>query len=533
MKKKLKYIILAIAILLVSATVTGVIVFINNRESDIVTGYGQLEEEQAQHELDDETETNASEQGVNQEEQEDSPAVGDPSLGGGGIGGNQSNMDLNSLGNSMMSGGVTGFVPGTSDVPSGGGQPDYDTDDEGDNSGSANDNQISFGKESGVMIFADWPETDQTDAEKVKKYFDAGFTHMLLTEDGMVIQQDGEITERYLEAISRVQKLNKHVIVGAISGNAGRLGTLTTEFADMGIRGFYYDDEPTYEKISAMSGLVTWHNKYNSGAKFHVNLLPSYAGRFGKGNYSFKQYIQHYADTVLAKVKGKKTLSIDHYPLMTSGLSATYLSDLLVVAETVKKFNETHPNSPAEASFCIQAYCEGDRRALASIADVRFQVNMAIAMGARNLEYYQYRTGILDMLNAYKYVKTVNQEVLAWDDVFMVYDWQGTRMYGDSSDPLYKKAEDKFVSAFAKATVSANKATVVSEFKKANGSYAYMAVNATDPGENESTAITIRLKGASRVTVYKNGAKSTKKLTDATLKLTLKAGESAFCIPLY
>ena len=323
------------------------------------------------------------------------------------------------------------------------------------------------------------------------------------------------------------------MIVGAIAGNKDRLGALTTEFADMDIRSFYYDDEPTYEKISTMSKLVTWHNKYNSGAKFHVNLLPSYAGRFGKGNYSFKQYIQHYADTVLAKVKGRKTLSIDHYPLTTSGLSPTYLSDFLVVAETVKKFNEKYPNSPAEASFCIQAYCEGDRRALESKSDVRFQVNMAIAMGARNLEYYQYRTGILDMPSAYQYVKTVNQEVLAWDDVFMSYDWQGARMYGDSSDPLYKKAEDQFISSFKKATVSASKAAVVSEFRKGNGTYAYMAVNATDPSQNMSTTVTMKLKGASRATVYKNGAKTTKNLTDGSLKLTLKAGEGAFCIPMY
>lgn len=410
-----------------------------------------------------------------------------------------------------------------------------------------------------AVLFADCPPS-QLQADTVQGYFDAGFTHMQMTEDYTALTYN-ETTpfSDYMSAMKRIQKYGEVMVRNQI-GDADYfqndaeqtvgnytipIRNLTTEFADMGITSFYYDDEPAASEFDEMHKLITWHNTYNKGAMFHVNLLPSYGSTEAFGG-TFKQYIQAYVDNVLAKVEGKKTLSIDNYPLRYERgekfIRYSYLSDFLTVAQAVKKFNATNPAFPAEVSFCIQSYgvesgTKGNRQ-IESLADIRFQTNMAIAMGARNMEYYMYN-GTYAMVDSgektsvYDYVKTANKEVQAWDHVFTSFDWQGTKMFGDTIGSLYEQASSQFVSSFAKLTASATGATVVSEFIDKSGNYAYMAVNATEPSKGQSVNATFTLTGAKQAVVYQNGIASVKTLTNGVVNLTLGAGEGAFCIPIY
>ncbi len=417
--------------------------------------------------------------------------------------------------------------------------------------------------EGSAVLFADFP-TDQGNETAVTTYFGANFTHMLMTEDTIALKAGDSVNTSYLNAMNLIQT-HGDVIVRNGQGAGGSFvdKSITDELANAGAKNFYYWDEPTLTQLQdgTLNDLITWHNTYNSGAMFHMNLFPSYATAANIGS-SYTNYINAYVTNVLDKVEGKKTLCIDNYPLVNTNdtflfwstnekhVRTNYLSDLLTVANAVKNFNMANPTAPAEMALAIQSYGVSNannattQRKIESYADIAFQTNMAIAVGARSLEYFAY----LQKLDAseqamiteggqttdvYRYVANANQAIQAWDHVFTSFAWQGTKMYGDTSSDLYNNAKSQFVSSFNKATVSADKATVVSEFKDAYGNYAYMAVNATEPSKGETATVNFTFSGASKAVVYRNGEASVETLSSGALTVALGAGEGAFCIPIY
>lgn len=397
-------------------------------------------------------------------------------------------------------------------------------------------------KQNDAIIFADFPP-NQADEAEIKKYFDAGFTHVLMTEDsGLSIKNsDGTLNPTYKAAIEMCQR-HGDIIIRNYERHEKYLGNITTEFADMGIRHFYYADEPTYHRMDNLIEFVNWHNAYNPGALFHVNLLPSYADHAGEhGASTHEKYLQAYADKVLDKVDGLRTIAIDYYPLEYHAvLTKTYLSDLLTVAHVTKKFNVANPDNPAITSFCIQSYQSKDRRGIERVEDVRFQLNMAIAFGARCFEYYEWsgtksgsEKGIVTMEGAYEHVKTANKELLAWDHIFTSYQWQGAKMYSAYASELYQCAKTQFAKTFQKATVKATKATVVSEFMDGDGNLAYMAVNATEPSKGIATDVTMKFGNAKQVVTYTNGVEKIYSYDKDGLVLHLSSGDATFCIPIY
>ena len=392
-----------------------------------------------------------------------------------------------------------------------------------------------------ALIFADFPP-NQADEKEIIKYFEAGFTHVLMTQDaGIKIKNsDGTLNKAYQDAIEMCLK-HGGVMVRNYEKHEKYLGSITSEFADMGIRHFYYADEPTYQEMDKLNELVEWHNTYNKGAMFHVNLLPSYADHAGEhGASTHRKYLEAYVEKILKKVDGERTISIDYYPLEYKHiLTMTYLSDLLTVAQVAKEFNETCFENPAKVNFCIQSYQSRDRRGIERVEDLRFQLNMTIAFGAQCFEYYEWsgrpgrEKGIVTMEGAYEHVKTVNREVLAWDHIFTSFQWQAAKMYGGYSTNLYRYAKTQFAKRFAKATVKATRATVVSEFKDNNGNYAYMAVNATEPSKGIVSEVALKFVGAKQVITYTNGVEKIYDYNEDGLTLQLASGDGTFCIPIY
>ncbi len=417
--------------------------------------------------------------------------------------------------------------------------------------------------EGSAVLFADFP-TNQADESAVTTYFGANFTHMLMTEDTVALKSGGAVNSAYLNAMNLIQAHGDVIVRNNETVGYGLSDvSLTDELANAGVNSFYYWDEPTLSELQngTMSELVEWHNTYNAGAMFHTNLYPSYAQSTEIGD-SYSTYINAYVNNVLENVNGKKTICIDNYPLVNTNekflfwntneqhIRTNYLSDLLTVANAVKNFNTANPTALAEMALAIQSYGVANatnattQRKIESYADISFQTNMAIAMGARSLEYFAYlqkldasEQAMIDgngnTTSVYRYVANANQAIQAWDHVFTSFAWQGTKMYGDTASDLYKNAQSQFVSSFNKATVSADKATVVSEFKDNYGNYAYMAVNATEPSKGETATVNFTFSGASKAVVYRNGEASVETLSGGALTVALGAGEGAFCIPIY
>lgn len=407
----------------------------------------------------------------------------------------------------------------------------------------------AYDKTATAVLYADFCP-DQENEIEINKYKAAGFTHMLMTEDYVaLVTADGKYNKtQYEAAIKKMQQAGLEVVVANTRGFDG----FTNEFANLGITNFYYADEPqTTEAIKALADLVEWHNRYNAGAMFHVNLLPSY----GYSSYTdYQTAINTYAEEILPRINGKKTLSIDHYPLydeLVDGsyknkLRSNYLADLLTVAEVAKTYNAANPASRAVVSLCIQTYGGIGTRKIKSRADISFQTNMAIAMGAQNLEYFCYVGRGDDVGSAmvtesdrvttetpvYGYVRSVNEEIKNWDHVFMAYDWNGANVYNVESS-LYRNASSLLTTSFAKCSVTTEKAMLVSEFVREDNTYAYMAVNASEPSAGTIDNVTLKFADTVRkVVVYRNGKGKVQKVNEGSMTLSLAAGEAAFCIPI-
>lgn len=407
-----------------------------------------------------------------------------------------------------------------------------------------------YDKTAAAVLYADFCP-DQENETEINKYKAAGFTHMLMTEDYVaLVTADGKYNKtQYEAAVKKMQQAGLEVMVANTRGFDG----FTNEFANLGITNFYYADEPqTTEAIKALADLVEWHNRYNAGAMFHVNLLPSY----GYSSYTdYQTAINTYVEEILPKINGKKTLSIDHYPLyerLVDGgyrineLRNNYLADILTVAEAAKAYNAANPASRAVVSLCIQTYGGKSARKIESRADISFQTNMAIAMGAQNLEYFCYVSRGVDAESAmvteadrvttetpvYGYVRSVNEEIKNWDHVFMAYDWNGANVYNVDS-ALYGNAKSLLRTSFAKCSVTAEKATLVSEFVREDNTYAYMAVNASEPSAGTIDNVTLKFADTVRkVVVYRNGNGKVQTVNEGSMTLHLAAGEAAFCIPV-
>lgn len=297
--------------------------------------------------------------------------------------------------------------------------------------------------------------------------------------------------------------------------------------------------------MNSVTKLAQEFSTLPEGTLFHVNLLPSYGpmkntGWFWDKKLSHTDYVNEYTNAISTELTNGQeyTVSVDNYPLLADKtIRKSYLTDLWTVANKAKSLGDN-----ATVNFCIQTYKEKSNKELRvpeTRADISFQTNVGLALGARSFEYFEYYdwsaedeiTGILTN-GLYDEVKSVNRELLAWDHVFMAFDWQGIRTY--NVDKAYTSGITQ-LEQLQKVYVSTYDATVVGEYKYTKGNdtdYGYMITNFTDPSQKTTATVSVELKeSADKVLVYKNGV-GTYMTPDGNNKITMKlgAGEGAFVI---
>lgn len=421
-----------------------------------------------------------------------------------------------------------------------------------------------------IELFADISRRAGND-EAVQQYFDAGFTVWVMTEDsGALTDENGTITEAYQNAVKTVSKygevwprnvrqypyywINPETTVYKSFGVDQTIPArnITNDLDNMGnVTGYYQWDEPSYEQIESILPLVEWHNEYEKDKVWHINLLPSY-GSSAFSMTDLEGYIQHYVDTILAKVESPKNLGLDNYPLLSNkngnSLRTSYLSDLITLANVAKEYNAREDKtSEIKTGFCIQSFCDGSIRTPESTADITFQVNCCLAMGAKYLEYFLYcpisaMVGLVDTdgekLPVYDYVKEANDELNQWDHVIMSFDWLGAMTI--DGDDIHDN-EDAFEIIQARELeklqmlekVESRVDTLIGEFVDEDGYYGYMTVNYTEPSEEKIDYVTYTFhKDVKKALVYQNGEPTVYDV-DENQQLTIRipAGGGAFVIP--
>ena len=391
-------------------------------------------------------------------------------------------------------------------------------------------------------------------------YKNAGINTYNLTEDANPLNSQG-----YLNTLELCAELGLDVYIRSydnfgqqeypFANNIGKMyfDNLQFDFKDYpAVKGIYWWDEPNFNQFDEIAvEQVAYHNEhFKDDYVFHINLFPSYGhpdtqlGVQASGNgTAYENYVNGYVEKVLKNVQGKKTLSLDHYPMRasatTSYVSSSWLSDLGLVATLAKEYG-------AIFNSCIQTYGNGSQmRELQSVADFGFQIYANMALGASSFELYQYTdghgaTGLVsgsgELHPSYYYVKEILGYVHALEHVYLSFDWQGAMtVYGEeiNNDTDCFFGVQKYVQESLPAikSVRARTNTLVGHFTDAEKRNGYMISNFADPVVGKTDVVEIIYDGYTKATVYRNGKEEDVDLVEGKLKLILEKGEGAFVVP--
>lgn len=420
----------------------------------------------------------------------------------------------------------------------------------------------SYQKEERFIIFASVPPKFTED--RFAKYVEAGFNYYNLTEDWVTRDaEDGTITEEYYNAIDFCHQHGLKVILRTMRGNSvDYFDGITNEFAGK-TQGFFMSDEPTYQEcgragmnavIDDMTKLVDWYNQYGGNTFWHVNLLQDYGIDIlhRKLNITYEQYVDKYIEVILKNVKGKKSLTTDHYPLVydehgVNHIKETVLRDYYIIANRADKLKKE--GHEVYTGFAIQLSTDlGLRmRKMVCLADITFQTNLGAAFGGRVYDYWRYvdaemGAGLLNNKEeqttytpTYEYVREANEQLHVLGEELHAYDWHSTKVYtGIKDTSVYNQKDFALVDEFQPKAFTlllgfeSTADAVVSEFVSAD-KYAYMAVNFTEPTENINNVCTFTFApDVKHVRIIKGKSVEICTIEKGIYSTTLHAGEAVF-----
>ena len=279
-------------------------------------------------------------------------------------------------------------------------------------------------------------------------------------------------------------------------------------------------------------------------AKAYVNLLP-YESMTGQPRERYEKMLEYYSKNI-GPLLGY--ISYDQYPLNESGVNATHLLNLEIVAQYCKAYDlELH-------TFLWAKTQEVGHRAITSANDLRFQAYSNLAFGSTNIAYYTYtnhytigegsnnslidfRTG--QRSKAYYWAKEVNNEIHAFEDAYRHFTWESV-MYKDvGAYNVSLRLLEKAVESHSRLTQFSSTADIlIGNFKDEDGEMSatdgFMVVNYTDPitvAENTVDTVNLAFANATHALVYQQGGYVVKKLENGNTTISLQPGEGAFVIP--
>lgn len=338
--------------------------------------------------------------------------------------------------------------------------------------------------------------------------------------------------EKYETALRQMfSKDNQYMRSSAYCGNFGR-------------------DEPGVDQFERLKWQIEIYNEimaeYGIEGEFLLNLLPSYGGVSSYGGVTYTEYVDRYFEE-LAPLLGY--VSWDYYPFKRGGDGTSQMRNGLAANLAMMA------NKCKQGGYELRAFVQtgGDftgLRDLTSIGDFRLQVYTNMAFGARQMTYYEYGTfnsqneGDFGLINledgtynyTYDLAKTVNNEVHAFEDAYMNFDWDGVMCFSSLAkgkiNPKFKEVTPTLKSHPRIGEVEITKDALMGTFKDDEGRDAFMLVNYNDPYFNEENEVTIEFKDAKALLMYRLGKQEVVKLNKGKYTFKLYPGEGRFIIPL-
>ena len=303
-------------------------------------------------------------------------------------------------------------------------------------------------------------------------------------------------------------------------------------------------DRETFWKIDASPEKAGKGALYNT----HAEISP------------FEHYVNEYTKKVLKYVNGPKDICFDHYPLFekegTYYVSDTWLSDFCVAAEAAKKHG-------ARLGACVQAFSEPGWRILKTPAEIFFQLFTGLSFGVNIFEFFYYcplssipRATPLwaegKATYVYDFCKTAIEEIKRYEEATRGFKWQGIYFkqgklkdrsmnfvhiengscsrfgvdWEGGINPAFVKIP-RALKALEKITLESERDIIAGEFINAEGAYAYMIVNFTEPAAGYVNTVKITAKGDSIITsLIEKG--ETAEIFSPRTEVKLNGGDGAF-----
>ncbi len=322
-----------------------------------------------------------------------------------------------------------------------------------------------------------------------------------------------------------------------------------------GVLGFLMYDEPCATDFDELATLKGKFDAVMPADKlFYVNLFPSCAAgtslvgtidwALGRRDYDV-YYVQKFLDKLDIEV-----LSWDNYSLLNgNGIRTDYYYNFEVMASKtgVEKWYTMLSSGHGTTSASY---------ATPTAEELRWQMAVALTYGVQNIDHYIYvsheddyscmvENETWEPTALYYDILKVDNEYLAWDNIYMAYNYLGTAgvKAGNSSTMLDKLKNNINLSENGLA-VGTNKDVLVGVFEN-SGNKAYMITNAGSAGSTtvgdgknftmEDATVTLTLGEGSYkcVAVIDNGEISYVAVENNTVTLNVEAYEGVFVIPVF
>lgn len=324
------------------------------------------------------------------------------------------------------------------------------------------------------------------------------------------------------------------------------------EYKDI-IKAVKIKDEPSKEHIDKYKSetLINDFKKVYPDAQYFMTITPKHAGATPYGFDDYDKLLEYYGENILSKFENP-LMEVDFYPFIHEEHNNyprwdDWIITYEAVANTAKKYN-------GDLSIIMQSSAGLEFASELTEADMRLQVNMALAFGAETLKYYCYTVPsihytydycILDPENnpsdLYYYLQDIHKEIQSYSDVILSYEWDsviGMNPVGFSTnmDMSHLLLNNEFKDTKHFVHVLSSTDLVMSRFTSDKHGEAYMLVNYAqkDAANNIST---VTFKDCSKVAVYGgNDFDGTPEIVELDeenkYRVELEYGEGVFVVPI-
>ena len=318
-----------------------------------------------------------------------------------------------------------------------------------------------------------------------------------------------------------------------------------------GVLGFLMYDEPCATEFDNLADLKAKFDAVMPADKlFYVNLFPSCAAKSSLyGGWTIgKNYETHYVQQFLDKL-GVEVLSWDNYSLLDgNGIRTDYFYNFEVMASKTAEKWYTMLSSGHSTTTTSYATPTAD--------ELRWQMAVAMTYGVQNIDHYTYVSHEDDYSCMVEYdtwkptalyydILQVDNEYLAWDNIYMAYNWIGVGTYSaNSNNSMLTQLENSLNLANHGITAtSASENLLIGVFEN-NGNKAYMVTNAGSAGSTTvgdgknfsmaDTSVTLTLADGDYkcAAVIDNGEITFVAVNNNQVTLNVEAYEGVFVIPV-